>query len=107
MTFAISGIVDGYFGRAAQDALTFTHAMAIGVICFAWCKADVSERGIAAPVGSALLCGVMAVVGVPVHFFRTRRVRAAFMASAKAIAVLMVSVLVYGLTPFVGEYFRS
>ena len=107
MTFAISGIVEGYFGWAAEGALAFTHAVVIAVICFAWCKADVSERGIAAPVGSALLCGVLPPLGVPVHFFRTRRIGAALLATAKAIAVLMVSILVYSLTLFVDEYLRS
>lgn len=84
--------------------MAFTHVVAIAVICFSWCKADISERGIAAPVGSAILCGVLPIIGVPVHFFRTRRVGAAFLATGKAIAVFAGSILVYGLTLFVGEH---
>ena len=106
-SFAISGMVEGYFGLHGESAVAFTHVLAIAVICFAWCRADIAERDIAAPTGSAIFCAVLPPLGVPVHFFRTRRVGPALVATAIAFAVMLASVLAYSLMLGAGEYLRS
>ena len=103
-SFAISGIIESIVRGKAADSVGLIHVFVIAVICFAWCKADVAERNIPAPFGSAILCGVLPVVGVPAHFFRTRQFRSALIATVKAIGVFVVSVLVYGLTLYAGEF---
>jgi hypothetical protein len=103
-SFAISGIIESVVAAEAADSVSLVHVFVIAVICFAWCKADVAERNIPAPPGSAILCGVLPVVGVPAHFFRTRQFRSALIAILQAIGVFVVSVLVYGLMLYIGDY---
>ena len=103
-SFAVSGVIESFVGMEAANSVGMIHVFVIAVICFAWCKADVEERNIPAPTGSAILCGVLPVVGVPAHFFRTRKFRSALVATVKAIAVFVVSILVYALTLYAGEY---
>ncbi len=103
-SFAISGIVEGLVEGDAADSANLVHVFVIAVICFAWCRADVAERDIPMPLGSAILCALLPIVGVPAHLFRTRRFRSALIATAKAIGVFAVSILAYALTLFAAEY---
>ena len=103
-SFVISGMAEAVLATDAADTASFIHVFVIAVTCFAWCRADVMERNIPAPVGSAILCGVLPALGVPLHFFRTRNFRSALIATLKAIGVFVVSILLYALTLYVGEY---
>ena len=104
VSFAVSGIIEGLVDEQTANAVYLIHAFVIAVLCFAWCKADVAELNITEPTGSAIFCALLPVVGVPVHFFRTRRVRSALVATLKAIGVLAVSIFLYALALYSGEY---
>lgn len=106
-SFATSGIVEGYFGWEGESTAVLLHGLLIAVICFAWCKADISERGISEPTGSAILCGVLPPLGFPVYFFRSRRFGAALLATAIAIAIVLVSMFAYSLALDAGQHLRS
>ena len=106
-SFGISGIIEGYFGWEGESTLALTHALVIAVISFAWCKADSSELDISPPAGSAIFCGVLPPIGVPVHLFRTRRLGVALLGTAIAIAVLVISVVAYSLMLYAGKRLGS
>ena len=106
-SFAVSGIIEGVLSSAAADSVNLIHIFVIAVICFAWCRADIEDRNIPAPLGSAILCGVLPVVGVPAHFFRTRDWRSALIATVKAVGVFVLSILAYALTLYASEFIRA
>jgi len=103
-SFALSGLIESVLSAEVAESVFLIHGIALAVICFAWCKADTAERNIPAPVGSALLCGVLPVVGVPAHLLRTREWRKALIAIVKAFGVLVMSILAYVLTLYAGEF---
>ena len=105
-SFAISGIVEGLFGWEDESIVILIHGLLITVICYAWCKADMSERKISGSVATAVFCGVLPPVGIPVYFFRTRKVGAALLATAIASAIVFVSMLAYSLALDAGQNLR-
>lgn len=96
----IVGIVDAVLGWSDEfSSPTFMlHGLLIAVICFTWCKADVEERQVRMPTGSSILCGVLPLIGIPLHFYRTRTAKQASLAVLKSIGVLIIAMLGYELS---------
>ena len=78
----------------ASPALVF---VLVGLIFF-WCRFDAADRGVSIPLWNRILIVALAVVGVPVYFFRTRPPGQALVATLKALAVLVALPIVSGIT---------
>jgi hypothetical protein len=78
----------------ASPALAF---VLVGLIFF-WCRFDAAERRVSIPLWNRILIVALAVVGVPVYFFRTRPRGEAILATLKALAVLLALPLVGGIS---------
>jgi len=97
VSFLASGVAEGYMallGRVLNEAAV-AHLFVLAVLSFAWCKADVSARNIKEPSGSALLVGLIALVGVPLYFFRSRPTKDAALATARAVAFFVLCGALY------------
>src|SRR5262245_36507451 len=71
------------------------HIIVIGVLCYLWCRSHAAARGIVPPAGSAIVAGVLPVVGVPLYFFRSMPGRQALVASLKTLGLLFIMVAVF------------
>src|SRR5687767_8274750 len=89
LTFAVSGFLDAVLGTPS-DPLGPTyipHVLVVGVLCFSWCKVHARESGIPSPSGSALLCGLLPPVGVPLYLLRSQGWRRGWRRAVKALLV--------------------
>ena len=91
-SFFIAGVAEPFVARPGEpfSVAAPVHMIVIGILCFAWCKAHAMTRGIEPPSGSALLAGLLPLVGVPAYFFRSMPWRTATIASLKSIGVVVV-----------------
>jgi hypothetical protein len=96
VTFAVSGLLDAlYWTPNDPVGPTFIpHAFVIGAMCLLWCKGHAREAGIRLPSGSALICGLLPPIGIPLYLVRSMGWRRGGLSSAKA---LLTGVLAYGL----------
>ncbi|RLA28890.1 MAG: hypothetical protein DRR11_16070 [Gammaproteobacteria bacterium] len=106
VSFVVAGFVEAVQGWTDQfDSPSYVlHAFVIAVICFAWCKADVEERNFEMPTGSTILCAVLPMIGVPLHFYRTRVAKQAAIAVIKSVGVALVAILGYELGMRSGQF---
>src|SRR3990167_250984 len=70
--------------RVIDLLLTYGLGIATAAAIYIWCRQESLERGAIPPGRSPLWAALFSPVFVPVYFFRTRPVRAAFKLSAKA-----------------------
>jgi hypothetical protein len=105
LTCVIDGILDSYFGERHSRTLLVEHALAIGVLCYVWCRADAASRGVS-PDG-ALFAGIFPLFGIPVYLFRTRSGRARWISNGKALALLFGSSLLTAVTSEVVSAVRT
>ncbi len=78
----------------APAALAFVF---VGLVFF-WCRFDAADRGVSLPRWNRVLIVALALVGVPIYFFRTKPWPGAVWATAKALSVLVALPFVTGLT---------
>src|SRR2546422_306235 len=69
----------------APAALAFVF---VGLVFF-WCRFDAADRGVSLPRWNRVLIVALALVGVPIYFFRTKPWQGAVWATAKALSVLV------------------
>lgn len=84
--------------------LALPHMLASGVILFGWCKAHVRISNIREPAGSAVLCALIGIVGVPLYFFRAFGFKKGIQGTIKAFVVLALIGFAYSVTNAVGKY---
>jgi hypothetical protein len=67
-----TGLFEAYLRRHGDDLRVagVAQAFPVGILLFAWCKADAAHRGVKEPTGAALLVGLLAPVGVPYYYLR-------------------------------------
>ena len=81
-------------GRAPSE-IVLPHAVALGVLAFAWCRAHATSRGILPPAYAPLVAGLAWPIGIPMYFFRAFPWRTALIGVAKAFGILVVSAGLY------------
>ena len=108
-SFFVAGLVEPFVAVAGEplSAGAVVHSFVIAVLCYSWCQADASVRGITLPSGSALIAGLLPPVGVPLYFFRSRPWRTALMASLKALAAVVVMLSVFSGGYLLAETMRT
>ena len=107
-TFLVVGFVEAILGYAddIDSPAVIPQTLAIAVLCFAWCKADVTENGLRMPTGSRILCALIPPIGVPLHLFRTRPFRQANWATLKALGIFVASIAIYAAALVAGDLVR-
>jgi hypothetical protein len=96
-TFVVAGVLDAVFW-SPEDPLgpTFIpHGFVVGAMCFLWCKAHARNAGMKPPSGSALLCGLVAPVGIPLYLLRSQGWRKGWPRALKAILVGVAALVLY------------
>lgn len=92
---AFSFLVAGVLEESAQTLnspegfVTLLHLIALAFLGFVWCKAHVASRGIREPTGSAFWVAAIAIIGVPLYFFRSMPWRQAAWSTLKAFGFLI------------------
>jgi hypothetical protein len=104
-SFLIVGALDSYFYATYghRDVTAFAHLVLLAGLMFTWCKLDVRERSIEEPAGSALLVALIAVVGVPLYFFRTRTRKEAWKSTIASLGFVLLALAVLVIGSVVGE----
>jgi phosphoglycerol transferase MdoB-like AlkP superfamily enzyme len=97
LTQALYGIAVS-LSPTQNEALALTNALVTTSLVFFWCRLDAAARKVSFPPWNQILVIVVALVGVPVYFFRTRSRREAVLASLKATGVLVAGSIVSGAT---------
>jgi hypothetical protein len=92
-SFAAFAVVEALLPAGALSASGLVHGVIIGVICYLWCRAESRARFENTPGRSALYAGVLPLIGVPIYFFRTRKAGPAFMATGKALLLLLAAII--------------
>lgn len=97
LLWVFSGIVEPYSAVEEEvvSVVGLVHAFVGALLLFFWCKAHAASRGIEAPLWSAQLVFVIALVGVPLYFFRTMPWRDAVIATLKSAAFALVCMSLY------------
>jgi protein-S-isoprenylcysteine O-methyltransferase Ste14 len=91
-SFVASGIIETVATPQAVQSIGFAHGILIGVIAYLWVKADANDRSTIPPGRSAILSGILPIVGIPAYFFRTRNWRQALGGSVRAVALLIAGI---------------
>lgn len=90
LSFLASGFLEAKLGQQHATAIAIIHGLLIGVICYAWVKAESIERNATPPSGTPIMAGLFPIVGVPIYLFKTRNIRNALTSTALAIALVFV-----------------
>ena len=90
LTQALYGIVRA----ASPNEALLTCALMSMTLIFFWCSFNAAARKVALPPWNQVLIIAVAIVGVPVYFFRTMSWREALLATLKAAGVLVAAGIV-------------
>jgi hypothetical protein len=104
ITFVIDGAIAPFVMPKDELHVALLHGLLIGILCYAWCRADAHERSQLSPGRSALWAGVFPLIGVPVYLFRTRAAGPAIASCLKTVAVV---VALFGMDAGVAEAIRA
>lgn len=105
VSFFVSEALDSYFyaTEGQSDVTAFVHLLLLSGLLFTWCKLDMRERSIREPTGSALLVALIAVIGVPLYFFRTRTRKEAWKSILASLGFVLAVFVVVIIGSVVGE----
>ena len=81
-------------------------SVVVALCAFVWVRVDARARNIEAPIGSALLAGLIIPIGVPVYFFRALGAREGLRATLKASGYFAVALATYLAVGYVAELFN-
>ncbi|TAJ54818.1 MAG: hypothetical protein EPO48_03595 [Nevskiaceae bacterium] len=97
LSFLVAGVVEesAQSFASAVGLVAVIHLIALAFLGFAWCKAHVASRGIREPTGSAFWVGAIAIIGVPLYFFRSMPWRQAAWSTLKALGFLILCLLLH------------
>ena len=101
LTAALEGLTLAVSAVPSQVVLTST-LVSLTLIYF-WCRFDAAARKASLPVWNQILIIAVALIGVPVYFFRTMPGREATLATLKAIAVVLATGIVSSVCAFIAR----
>ncbi len=96
-SFVLAGAVEVHTLLPGQlsNEVSVVHIFVIAVLCFAWCKANVTERSIKEPPGSALLLAIFPPLGLPMYMYRSRNLKDATIGVLKGFGLFIVAATGY------------
>lgn len=95
LTQALYGIAVS-LSPTQNEAFALTNTLVTTSLVFFWCRLDAAARRVSFPPWNQILVIAVALVGVPVYFFRTRSRQEAVLASLKATGVVVAGTIVMG-----------
>ena len=104
-SWPIAGLIEPFtpsYGRAYNE-VTLVHSVVLAFLLFAWCKEHATARGIKPPTGAAVLCALIAPIGLPYYFFRSYPWRRALRSLGKALLILLLCIFLYAGGLYVGS----
>jgi hypothetical protein len=96
-SWAIAGVLDPLLAARGHDpsVTALPHAVLLGFLAFAWCKAHARSRGVPVPRCAPLVAGLAWPIGVPLYLVRAFPWRPALLGIAKALGVFLVCAGLY------------
>lgn len=87
------------------EPLVLSYMLASSVLLFGWCKDHARTAQIREPTGSAVLCGLIALIGVPLYFFRAFGFKRGIVGTVKSIGFFALMTVAYGVPRTAIGYF--
>ena len=96
-SWLIVGILERFLAAGGHDPseTVLPHAVLLGFLAFAWCKAHAQSHGVPVPAYSPMVAGLAWPIGVPLYLFRAFPWRSALLGVIKAIGVAAISIALY------------
>ena len=105
ISFVVSAYFESFFTQPNARVVGIIHLFVLAVMAFAWCKAHVAENDIVEPRGSAALCGLMVIPGVPIYFYRAFGFKVGSLYLAAFMLVLLAWVILYATASYLFNSF--
>lgn len=104
---ALTGVGEAFLRSrgAPSGPLALPYMFISSVLFFGWCKDHARSARIQEPMGSAVLCGMVALIGVPLYFFRAFGLKRGLIGTGKSIGFFLLMAIAYGVPNTAVAYF--
>jgi hypothetical protein len=104
---ALIGVAEAFLRSRGTplEPLAISYMVAVSVLLFGWCRDHARSAQIREPVGSAVLCGLVALIGVPLYFFRAFGFRRGVIGTLRSIGFFLLMAVAYGVPRAAVGYF--
>lgn len=99
---AVVGVLEPHVPHVdtGLSPLVTAYTLTMAILLFTWCRADAAARGIAVPPAAPILVALVAIIGVPYYFFRALPFGRAASATGKAVAFLLLLIVLQAFCSF-------
>ena len=103
-SFILSGIIEPLVSMNSQQGVALGHMLVLAFLTFGWCKSHCKYSEIKEPKGSALMCGLLGIIGVLIYFFRAFGAKQGFKNTFLALVFVLLCVLLYTFSTYMTNY---
>ena len=104
LSFVVSGIIEPLVSMNNQQGLAMGHILVLAILMFGWCKSHCKYSKIKEPKGSALMCGLLGIIGVTIYFFRAFGAKKGIKNTFLAFIFVLFCVVLYALATYITNY---
>ena len=99
ISFALFGVIEFF-----NEDVWIIHSILLALLGYAWCKTHAQDNGISEPPGSAVLVGILSIIGAATYFFRISPVPAAIRSSSLVLLFAVGCIAAYLIPTFLLEW---
>ena len=100
-SFLLTGFIETYVSVESQNAIAITHMIFLSIVFFSWCKSHAELYAVKEPRGAALLCGLIALIGVPAYFYRAFGAKVGTIKTLRSLVFFLFSVSLYSVAYYI------
>ena len=104
LSFVALGIIEPLVSMNNKQGVVMGHILVLAILMFGWCKSHCKYSGFKEPKGSALLCGLLGIIGASIYFFRTSGAKKGFISTFFALIFIIFCVVLYAITTYMTSY---
>ncbi len=104
LSFVVSGIIEPLVSMNNQQGIVMGHILVLAILMFRWCKSHCKYSGLKEPKGSALMCGLLGIIGASIYFFRAFGAKKGFVSTLFALVFIIFCVVLYVLATYITNY---
>ena len=104
LSFVVSGIIEPLVSMNNQQGIVMGHILVLAILMFGWCKSHCKYSGFKEPKSSALMCGLLGIIGVSIYFFRVFGAKKGFLKTLFALVFVILCAVLYALATYMINY---